>query len=137
MKVKVTTDIYPEKLFEGTVYKIYPTIDAATRTFKTEIIIENPEEILRPGMYANMEIKLGDIKSFAVPAIAILKQEGTNNRFVFLNDNGIAKKIDIIIGKRFDDLVEIKNSNIKAGSELIIEGQVNLLNGSKINVVNE
>jgi len=135
MKVSITTDIYPDRKFEGRIYKIHPTIDPATRTFKVEITVDNDDELLRPGMYASIELEIGETTSLVVPAIAILKQEGTNNRFVFINENGVAKQVEVKIGKRFDDMVELKTNHINAGSELIVDGQANLLNGSKINVV--
>ena len=135
MKARITTDIYPEKAFSGTIYRIYPTIDPNTRTFQTEFIVSNPDEILRPGMYANIELALQDAETLVIPAIAVLKQEGTNNRFVFINENGIARQINVTLDKRKDDKIEVSANGLKEGSDLIIEGQANLMNGSKINVV--
>ena len=135
MNAIIQTDIYPEKTFHGEIYKVYPTIDASTRTFKTEIIIDNDSEILRPGMFADIEIELKNINAIVVPSIAVLKQEGTNNRYVFINENGIAKQIQVEIGKRFDEMVELITKDLKVGDELIIEGQANLLDGSKINII--
>jgi RND family efflux transporter MFP subunit len=137
MKVEITTDIFPDKTFRGTVNKVYPTIDAATRTFKTEILIENVNEILRPGMYGDISISLNKVNALVVPSIAILKQEGTNNRYVFLHEEGKATKVAVEIGKRFDDKIEIIGEGIQEGAELIIEGQANLLDGSLVEVVQE
>ncbi len=137
MKAKITTDIYPEKVFSGTVYRIYPTIDPNTRTFQTEFIIPNPNEILRPGMYANIGLELHDAETLVIPAIGVLKQEGTNKRYVFINENGIARQISVTIDNRKDDKIEVSANGIKEGSELIIEGQANLMDGSKINVVKD
>lgn len=135
MKAKVTSDIYEGDVFEGAVSKVHPTIDAGTRTFQTEILIENNEEKLRPGMFANIELAIKDAEALIVPAIAILKQEGTNNRYVFLNDNGNAKQVEVTPGKRYDDKIEIITNGVSEGGELIIEGHPNLLNGSKIKVI--
>lgn len=137
MKARISTDIYPEKVFSGTVFRIYPTIDPSTRTFKAEFIIPNPDEILRPGMYANIELALHDAETLVIPAIAVLKQEGTNNRYVFVNENGIARQINVTIDKRRDDKIEVSTNGLKEGSELIVEGQANLMNGSKINVIKD
>lgn len=137
MKAKVTSDIYPDQSFEGSVYKVHPTIDPNSRTFETEITINNKSEILRPGMFARIKIDFEEAEALVVPAISILKQEGTNNRYVFINENGFAKQIEVEIGNRFDDMVELKANGIKKGMQLIVEGQANLLNGSKIKVVEE
>ncbi|MEE4198566.1 MAG: efflux RND transporter periplasmic adaptor subunit [Bacteroidales bacterium] len=136
MSARVRTDIYPGKLFEGAVNKVYPTIDAATRTFQVEIIIKNSKEILRPGMFATIEIELKDVETIVVPAISVLKLEGTNERYVFVNDQGKAKQINVQLGKRFDDKIELVSSQIKVGDELIVEGQANLLDGSQLEIIN-
>lgn len=133
----VTTDVYPDKVFQGKVFRIHPTIDAATRTFEVEIIVENDKQILRPGMFANIELKLQEAEAVVVPAIAVLKQEGTNNRYVFLAENGVARQVQVEIGKRVDDLLELKTNGIQPGAQLIVEGQANLMNGSKIKIVNK
>ncbi len=135
MEASITTDIIPGKVFKASVYKVYPTIDAATRTFKTEIMVKNASEILRPGMFGNIKIKLKDTEALVVPSIAVLKQEGTNHRYVFVNDKGSARQVIVKIGKRFDDQLEIAADGLKEGDELIVDGQANLLNGSKIKLV--
>jgi membrane fusion protein, multidrug efflux system len=137
MKAEIRCDIFPDEIFEGSVFQVYPVIDAATRTFKTEIIIRNPKETLRPGMYGRISIKLKDEETLVVPSIAVLKQEGTNNRYVFLNNNGVAKRVDVTIDKRYDDQIEITGEGIAEGAELIIEGQANLLDGTELKVVKD
>ncbi len=135
MRAIITTDIYPKETFVGKIYRIHPTIDPATRSFQVEFSIHNPKELLRPGMFAGIKIKLGETEAFVVPAIAILKQEGTNNRYVFINKNNTAKKVDVTLGKRFDDKIEIKTNDLQEGDELIIAGQGGLMDGSKINII--
>lgn len=137
MEVNITIDILEDKTFVGKVYKVYPTIEPTTRTFKTEIIIDNKDKIIRPGMYSNIELEIGEAEAVVVPAVAVLKQEGTNKRFIFLDKNGIAKQIEVKLGKRFDDKVELISDEIIEGDILIIEGQANLLDGSKIRLVFE
>lgn len=134
ISASVSTDIYPGKIFPGRVYRIHPTIDRSTRTFKVELVVDNDNEQLRPGMFARVNIETGKTEAIVVPAISIIKQEGTNNRYVFLNDNGKAKKIQVIPGKRFDDKIELKNSAVKPGDELIIAGQASLMDGVSIKV---
>jgi len=136
MAATISTDIYPNLTFTGNVYKVHPTINTATRTFQVEILIKNEQETLRPGMFTNVELKLEDAQTLMVPAIAVLKQEGTNNRYIFVKENGIARQVEVQIGKHIDDKLELKTNGVKEGTVLIVEGQANLLNGSKIEVVN-
>jgi len=137
MKAEITCDNFSDKVFEGSVYKKYPVIDAATRTFKTEIMIPNSRETLRPGMYGKISIELKDEDVLVIPSIGVLKQEGTNNRYVFLHEDGLAKRVDVTLGKRFDDQIEVSGEGITEGAELIIEGQSNLLNDTEVEVAKD
>lgn len=136
MEAEITTDIYPDKIFEGNIYKVYPTIDKSTRTFQVEVLVKNNKELLRPGMFAKIEIELREDQALLVPAISVLKQDGTNKRFVFLDKNGTAKKVQVQVGKRYDDKIEIIASEITEGEQLVVEGQSNLMDGTKLNVKN-
>lgn len=136
MQAFVQSDVYGDKVFDGRVFKVYPTIDAATRTFKVEVLISNQQEELRPGMYAKVYISLKNDKAMLVSAISVVKEEGTNNRYVFLNNNGVANKIRVEIGMRKDDKVELISDQIQQGAELIVAGQANLMDGDKIEVRN-
>ncbi|HOI32199.1 MAG TPA: efflux RND transporter periplasmic adaptor subunit [Bacteroidales bacterium] len=135
MDASFTTDIYPDKVYKGRVYRVYPIINEATRTFKTEIEIDNPKEELRPGMFTRVEIQLEEIESLVVPAIAIVKQEGTNNRFIYVYDNGKAKQIEVEIGKRINDKVEVISPEISEGMLLIVAGQARLMAGDSVTLV--
>ncbi|MDA3819872.1 MAG: efflux RND transporter periplasmic adaptor subunit [Candidatus Delongbacteria bacterium] len=134
MKAQIISDIYPNELFSGKVYRVYPTIDPATRTFQTEIKIDNPNEKLRPGMFVTVHITIKDEATMLVPAIAIIKQEGTNNRYVFMAEDGTARKIPVKIGDRFDDQFEIISDELETGMDLIVAGQANLRHGDSIKI---
>ncbi|GAB1449955.1 efflux RND transporter periplasmic adaptor subunit [Draconibacterium sp.] len=137
MKTRVTTDIYPDKQFDGKVYRVYPTISSSTRTFLTEVEVKNSNESLRPGMFTNISIELHSEEILVVPAISVLKQEGTNNRHIFVNENGKARKIQVELGKRIDDKMEIIANGVREGSEIIVTGQANLLDGSSVKITNQ
>lgn len=134
---KIHTDILPDSVFSGKITKVFPTIDPMTRTFKTEILIDNPRETLRPGMFASITIEIQEEEALLVPAIAVLKQSGTNNRFVFIHDQGVARKVEVQVGKRFDDLLEVRSAQLHEGVDLIVDGQARLLDGFKIRVLDK
>ncbi|MFO7790477.1 MAG: efflux RND transporter periplasmic adaptor subunit [Bacteroidota bacterium] len=136
MKVYVGSDIYPDKTFTGRIDRIHPTIDPATRTFKTEIKIDNRDTKLRPGMFVRVKLIIKNDATLLAPAIAVIKQEGTNNRYVFVHEDGIARQIWVKIGDRFDDQLEILSDELKPDMELIIAGQANLMDGDSIKINN-
>jgi len=134
MPVYITPDIFPDQSFKAEIDIIYPTIDAGTHTFQVQVKIPNDKEILRPGMFATASMNLGQVKTVVVPSLAVLKLQGTNERYVFLNNNGFAKRVPVRIGQRFDDQVEIISNEIKVGDEIVIVGQARLHDGIRITV---
>jgi len=137
MDAAVTCDIYPESSFPGKVIRIYPTIDPATRSFTIEIEISNEDELLRPGMFSRVEMTLGEEMALVVPSVAVLKLQGSNERYMFLEENGSAKRIKVQIGKRFDDKIEVISDELGIGSRIIVTGQARLLDRDKVSIVSE
>lgn len=133
-KVKITTDVFPGEVFTGTVSMVYPTIDAATRSFKIEITVPNAQEKLRPGMFARAILELGQAEAFLVPALSILKLQGSNERYIFLEENGRAKRVSVELGDRYDDKVELITDQISPGDRIIIAGQARLVDGVRVSV---
>lgn len=131
-KVAITSEVYPGKTFEGIIEIIYPTIDPVTHTFQVQIKIPNGDKTLRPGMYASTAISFGNVKTTVVPYQAVLKLQGSNDRYVFVNNNGVAKRIAVQLGQRFDDKTEIITEEIHDGDELVVVGQAKLVDGAKL-----
>ena len=135
MKLQLTSEIYPEKVFTATVEVVYPTIDASTHTFQVKIVVPNGQHLLRPGMYVTTTIGLGKAKVLVAPYQAVEKLVGANDRYVFINDNGRAKRVAVELGQRFDQNIEIIAPEIVEGVELVTVGQHKLVDGVKINAV--
>ena len=134
MSVELKSNIYPDREFEGKVSIVYPTIDPASRTFTVEVKIPNNDEALRPGMYGTINFFIGETSTLVVPAIAVLKLQGANDRYLFLNENGRAKRVGVTLGRRFDDKVEVFSDDIKPGAQLVIVGQGRLIDGSPLKI---
>jgi RND family efflux transporter MFP subunit len=136
-KVAITSEIYPEKTFEGEIEIVYPTIDPNTHTFQVQIKIPNDKEILRPGMYVSTSISFGNVQTTIVPYQAVLKLQGSNERYVFLNKNGVAKRVAVMLGQRFDDQTEIISDEIQDGDEIVVVGQAKLIDGAPLHIETE
>ncbi|MCR5533025.1 MAG: efflux RND transporter periplasmic adaptor subunit [Paludibacteraceae bacterium] len=135
MKLTLTSEIYPDQVFPATVEVVYPTIDASSHTFQVKIVIPNGKNLLRPGMYVTTTIGLGKANAIVAPYQAVEKLVGANDRYVFINENGRAKRVAVELGQRFDQNVEIIASEIKPGVELVTTGQHKLVDGVKLNIV--
>ena len=135
MKLNITSEIYPDKVFEAIIETVFPTIDPSSHTFSVRILIPNASETLRPGMYVSTSISVGKVKGMLVPYQSVLKLIGSNERYVFVNDGGKAKRVTVTLGKRFDRDVEIISEELKEGDELIVVGQGRLVDGVKLEIV--
>ena len=135
MKLTLTSEIYPDQTFPATVEVVYPTIDASSHTFQVKIVIPNQKNLLRPGMYVTTTIGLGREKAIVAPYQSVEKLVGANDRYVFINDNGRAKRVAVTLGQRFDQDIELISPEITAGVEMVTTGQHKLVDGVKINVV--
>jgi membrane fusion protein, multidrug efflux system len=135
MKANVTADVYENENFTATVYRISPTINPGTRSFNVELELPNRKDMLKPGMFVRVSMDLGEVETFVVPAGVVLVQEGTNIRYVFLDKENKAERVEVTLGKRFDDKLEILSNNIKEGDQIVSEGQAKLNNGDKIEIV--
>lgn len=135
MKAIITADVYPGEVFNGRVFRKAPTVNSVSRSFIVEIELPNRDDLLKPGMFVRVSMDLGEVETFVVPASTVLLQEGTNIRYVFVEEQGVAKRIEVLIGKRFDDRLEVISDILKEGSRLVTEGQSRLLNDDKVEVV--
>ena len=135
MKLTLTSEIYPDQVFPATVEVVYPTIDAASHTFQVKIVIPNGKNLLRPGMYVTTTIGLGKAHTIVAPYQAVEKLVGANDRYVFLNENGRAKRVSVELGQRFDQEIELISPEIVPGVEMVTTGQHKLVDGVKLNVV--
>jgi len=136
MDATIIADVYAEEEFKGKVSLVYPVVDPMTRSFKIEITVPNNNIKLKPGMFVRASMFLGEEETFVIPSNVVLQEEGTNNRYVYVNKNGIARRYKVLIGKRYDEMLEIISDDLGAGDMLVVDGQTKLTDGDKINVVN-
>ncbi len=134
MKLEVMSETYPGQTFPSTVEVVYPTIDANSHTFSIKVKIPNPKNELRPGMYISTNLEMGKAEAVVVPYNSVQKLQGSDERFVFINDKGTAHRVVVQFGQRFNDEIEIIAEEIKPGVELIIQGAGRLHEGSKLDI---
>jgi RND family efflux transporter MFP subunit len=134
MPVDVTFDAFQGETFNGKIERIHPTVDTATRTFSVEVQISNTDERILPGMFARVEINLGNKDNVVVPDRAIVKQTGSGNKYVYVYNNGTVSYHKVELGQRLDDAYELL-SGINDGDTVVIAGQTKLADGVKAEIV--
>ncbi|HAT6376916.1 TPA: efflux RND transporter periplasmic adaptor subunit [Legionella pneumophila] len=111
-KVKVGQEVnvrvlsYPKQTFPGLVTLIEPNLDPLTRTVNVRITLDNKERLLKPGMFVRANVILTHNKAaLTVPNAALLQAD--NQQFVFVQNGGTYKRVDVKVGAVEDDYSEI------------------------------
>lgn len=132
--VEVVADAVPDKTFYGKINRIYPTIDPATRTFTAEVVIQNNYRTLRPGMFVRAKVNFGTNNSVVIPDVAVVKQQGSGERFVYvLNEDGTVSYVKVLLGRRMGSEYEVLEG-IEDGASVVTGGQIRLKDGIKVSV---
>ena len=136
MEFNIAVDAYPDMVFKGKVNLIYPTISSATHTFPVEVIYQNTDQKLRPGMFARVTATFGTNHHVVVPDIAVVKQQGSGEHFIYvLNADSTVTYTKVELGRRLGNRYEIV-SGINEGDQIVTEGQARLKNGTAVTVKN-
>lgn len=131
--VNVKLDVYGDEAFEGKISLIYPTIDPSTRTFQVEIQLPNQNQKVRPGMFARASLNFGTEENVVVPDLAIVKQAGAGDRYVYVYKDGKVTYNKVELGRRMGTEYELK-SGVPNNSQVVIAGQTRLINGTEVEV---
>ena len=132
--VTIVADALPDVTFNGKIEKIYPTIDAATRTFSVEVVVPNNYSSLRPGMFARVTVDFGSNNNVVIPDVAVVKQQGSGERFVYvLNADGTVTYQKVELGRRMGTQYEVL-SGVEDGAKVVVGGQIRLKDGIKVSV---
>jgi cobalt-zinc-cadmium efflux system membrane fusion protein len=121
--VEVKVVAYPDKVFKGHVTNVGSIIDPTTRRQLVRSEVEDPEHLLRSGMYASFVIRVGDpVPSLAVPADGVVREgDGTMTVWVAKDSRHFSRRtvvtglrqngwVQILDGLQADDIVVTENA---------------------------
>ena len=131
--VDIKLDVYGDEVFKGKVSLIYPSIDPETRTFPVEIKISNTDELVRPGMFARVIMTFGTQNHVVVPDLAIVKQSGAGDRYIYVYKDGKVSYQKVELGRRMGNRYEII-SGVENGDQIVVSGQSRLNNGMEVEI---
>lgn len=131
--VRVMNYSLPDDTLAGNITQVSPAIDADTRTFKASLSINNPDMLLRPGMFVKSEIVVArEDSALVIPKDVILaKQRG---KTVFIVQRGAAQERVISTGLENPDEVQV-TSGIRENERLVTRGFETLRNRSKVKII--
>ncbi|HEU6447919.1 MAG TPA: efflux RND transporter periplasmic adaptor subunit [Verrucomicrobiae bacterium] len=142
LKVRATSDSYPEKTFDGELVAINPDLDATTRSVRLRAKFQNAEQLLRPGMFSRVEVILPESKPvLAIPATAILSAPYGDSVFLIQkaadgSTNLVVQQKFIRTGRAHGDFISVE-SGLKAGDEVATGGIFKLHNGANVQINND
>lgn len=120
--VTMTLDYAPGRRWQGRVDYLYPTLDATTRTLKVRLRVDNPDEFLKPNMFAKVNIHTGKGEpQLVVPSEAVIRT-GSQDRLVLALGDGSFKSVAVTLGPQFGDKVAIREG-VEAGDSIVSSAQ--------------
>lgn len=133
MPANITFDTYGDEVFKGTVSLVMPTVDSSSRTFGVEITLPNADGRILPGMFGRVTLNLGNARHVVVPDVAVVKQPGSGNQYVYVYKDGTVSYKQVQLGQRIDKSYELI-SGVENGSQVVISGQNRLADGMAVEV---
>jgi RND family efflux transporter MFP subunit len=125
----VTLDVL-ETEYRGTVDRVAPAGDAASRTFDIEIVLENPEGRIRSGMFARVRFQRGTRQALRIPERSVVRRGQLEGVFVVAGD-GVARLRWARFGRTADGLVEVL-SGLEAGERYVVAPPAGLTDGARV-----
>ena len=136
--VKVEVQAYPGNIFEGTVTAINPGIDPGTRSIRLRATLDNPDHLLRPGMFAEVRTVLpASTGILTLPRTAITYNPYGASVFIILEKEGaqVVQRRRVKTGEVREGRVEILEG-LQAGDDVVAAGQVKLRNDQRVTIDN-
>jgi RND family efflux transporter MFP subunit len=132
-EVDLRFSAHPGKVFKGKVSAISPIVNPEYKTCKVFVDVENPEEELKPGMHAEVEIAAEIHKNkLLIPQDAILTR--SQRKLLFVVEDGLAKWRYIEIGLENEEYAEVLDG-VKEGEQVIVEGHFTLAHDARVKIV--
>ena len=130
-KATVRLRAYPDRVFTGNVTLIYPHLMAETRTGRIRIELPNPDEVLRPDMYADVEIATGAQTPVVTVSSSAVIDSGERQIVLLDKGDGRFEPRAVKIGRRGGGLLEIKeglgeNDKVVSSANFLIDAESNL-----------
>jgi membrane fusion protein (multidrug efflux system) len=139
LPITIGVEAFGDRDFHGTITAIEPRVDSATRNFEVQATLANEEKMLRPGMFAQVEVKVGDSEAVTViPQTSVSYNPYGDSVWVLLADASpqtVERRL-VQLGRRRGDLVQVVQG-LEPGEEVATSGLLKLRNDVPVEVNND
>ncbi len=133
-RVDAGTPAYPDQYFSGELVELGTRIDELSRSLPVRALIDNADGRLRPGQFMSVSLTLRERPGLVVPEQAVMVRG--NEKYVFVADDGIARRVSVVLGSRMPGQVEIMDG-LTAEDPVVVTGQDRLSSGERIRVIDD
>ncbi len=126
----LTCDAYPDRTFTGRVSRVKERLDRATRTAKTDILVDNPDRSLKPGMFGHVTLRFPEKTALFIPRFAVVHQPGTGEDYVYVVTDGVAQRQVVQPLVALNDKIAV--TGIDAGDAVVLSGTTKLTDGTQV-----
>jgi Cu/Ag efflux protein CusF len=118
-RARIKVNAYPDKTFDGAITYVYPMLTAETRTIPVRVELANPGTLLKPGMFAQVELAAATSgKVLAVPVSAVI-DSGTRQIVLVQVKEGRFEPREVKLGARGENQVEVRDG-VREGEEVVV-----------------
>jgi len=131
LQLQLRFDALPGVVRQGAVGAVSPTVDVAGRSILLRANIVNSDHLLRPGMFARVQLRFDDARVLSVPETALAPLGQT--QYVYRVQNEVVERVAVNVGQRQGGRVEI-TSGLAEGDAVIIAGIQKVADGQRVRV---
>ncbi|MBE0487194.1 efflux RND transporter periplasmic adaptor subunit [Marinobacter sp.] len=131
-KVRATSPAFPGETFQGELIELASRINELSRTLSVRALIDNSEGRLRPGQFMSASLTLSEREGLVIPEQALMLRG--DQKYVFVAEDGIARRVSVQIGSRMPGMVEILDG-LTAEDQVVVTGQDRLSSGDQLRLL--
>jgi RND family efflux transporter MFP subunit len=135
-EVSLRVDGLEQTRFTGKITRITPAFDRATRTMQVEMVFDNQDGVLKPGMFGRAKVLRNMLQGvIVVPALSVVRRE--DKAFVFIVENNIARQVEVELGETLPSGDAVVHKGLEEGQRLVVRGKDLIRDGIEVKEVQE
>lgn len=131
MGAEVRVAAYPQRTFPGKVIRLSPVLDPFSKMALCEVVVDNPEKTLKPGMFAKVKIVLDEVTdALVIPEEAVVERGGEH--YLFLVEDLAVRMTPVVLGIYESGRYQLKENGVKEGDLVVTRGALGLDDGFRV-----